>query len=465
MTSCHRPSSNPKRPRALAWPIEHLKMVHERRYDMLKHHRRWRDKISSIFAILLFLFLSINISYVYLSRTTPFTKMFSTFMYNPHGIDWTRTFGIICLSPLLSYILSVSVVELLILIPSIVVCYGRFTLIVIDCIILAATVWIWNNGIAIGAALLAIFFSFTFYLGRNHSIWRFVLCVAREQSSLVPTRLLPTFLASVISSLVIFLLASLVVIGHDVWKPGLVDFNSIFLLLTIWIVHYNFQLILRGMLTSHYINKLFLRGSPYMKPYPMLQSVVQLSTRSFGTIFLAAMYYGGRNAAVQYALGTLIFSGDPFRMLSYDDQISTTTSVGTIFSNLLILYLVSSQRYRSLFQVVAYAYSFSESLMLTEVYPAMKIDLLNKLTNLISFLIAFLTGTIAHWMLRSFGAMMLHDATRLSFLISIHAYMVSLLVFEPIRAVSFTLAVGLVEDPKYLLQTLPWVRSYYPPFS
>jgi hypothetical protein len=57
------------------------------------------------------------------------------------------------------------------------------------------------------------------------------------------------------------------------------------------------------------------------------------------------------------------------------------------------------------------------------------------------------------------------DSLRLAMLIGIQAIMLSQLIFEPVKAASFTLAVGLVEAPKYLLARMPWVQDYYPPFQ
>jgi hypothetical protein len=103
--------------------------------------------------------------------------------------------------------------------------------------------------------------------------------------------------------------------------------------------------------------------------------------------------------------------------------------------------------------------------MLTEVYPSLKIDLLNKLTCTAALLVATLTGSVSYYFLCVSAGMQPNDSIRLAFLITTQAYMVAQLVFEPVRSASFTLAVGLVEDPKYLIQRLPWLKPYYPSFT
>lgn len=183
-------------------------------------------------------------------------------------------------------------------------------------------------------------------------------------------------------------------------------------------------------------------------------------TCSFGSIFLAASYYGGRNGVVVCAL--LAYN---FRMGESPVPQSAMDTVGILISNILILHLASSQRFRSLFQIVAYSYSFAESLMLTEVYPSFKIDLINKLTSLLSFTTAVFTGWLASKLLETMAGLKAEDSLRLAMLIGIQAIMLSQLIFEPVKAASFTLAVGLVEAPKYLLAKMPWVNDYYPPFQ
>jgi len=103
--------------------------------------------------------------------------------------------------------------------------------------------------------------------------------------------------------------------------------------------------------------------------------------------------------------------------------------------------------------------------MLTQVYPSLKLDLINKLTSNMSVVVAFVSAQIAMIFLTGIAEINIADAEKLSFLIALQAHMVAGMVFEPARAASFTLAVGMVEDPKYLLERLSWLRPHYPSFS
>lgn len=439
-------------------------MVIERRYDMLRYERReWKDKLFSVFGALVFFAFLVDAMYVHLSTGwKDFVGATKLFLYHSRGVNVSWMWAVVLISPAISFISALCMSETVLYMPHLIILYGRFLLIILEIFFLLVTMWIWdNNGFAMGAAALSLGFSFTFYLGRDPSIWKAVLVEARQNSDFLHTRLKPTIIAYIIDATSTNILGATALSAFGVWnKTRLLQIHSIMLLVYIWIFHTAVQLILRGTLIAHYTHAFFLAGSEHERRHPVRRSWLHLMTGSFGSIFLAASYYGGRNGVLVCAM--LAYN---FRMGESPDPQSPAECLGVMLSNLLILYLASSQRFRSLFQIVAYSYSFAESLMLTEVYPSFKIDLVNKFSALLAFINAIFTGWIASILLESFAGLKSKDALRLAMLISIQSLMLSQLIFEPVKAASFTLAVGLVEAPKYLLAKMPWVKAYYPPFA
>lgn len=438
-------------------------MVIERRHDMLRYQpRRWRDKVFSICAGLTVFFTFMNVTYTWLSAPWLDVKgALRGFLYSPAGVNWNGALSAALASPVLAFGLAIGCSELVIFVPSIIWWYGKFLLMLVDVALLALTVWVWDgNGFAMGAALLAVAFAFTFYCGRDSSIWQDVMWQVKCSSRFLHTRLAPVLGALPLHMFFMLSIGMTILQGFAVWRLVRVQqANLLIMLIVAWIIHMLFQFTLRGIMMAHYIDTFFLRGTPHYKPGPKRRALVQLLTGSFGTIFLAAVYYGTRNALVM--IGVLAYT---FRLGDSPQPGSHTLACAIIISNLLIVHMASSQRFRSLFQIVAYAYRFAEALMLTEVYPSFKVDLVNKFTSSLAFIIASAVGSLAYLFLVSISRMSMADALRLAFLITMQAYMTAQLVFEPIRAASFTLAVGLVEDPKFLLTRISWLKLYYPAY-
>lgn len=445
-------------------------MVHERRNDMLRYRIRWRDQPFAIIASLIVLIVIVDCTYIWLGRS-PASRFFDlcSSLLSEHSasssIKWNRVLAIISVIPIISYVASFLCLQFLFMLPWIIILYGRVLDVLLALSFLAITLYMWTDGFSICACLAHVAFTFLFFLGRNPTIWYHVIQQTKGHAPLLRIRLLPSLLTATINSLVIYGLAFC-----SIWSMATLNnrsvliYNSTFFLLFGWIWFHFCQFVLRGGLTAHFIKEYFLADPRWSGKRQVRQAIIQLLTGSLGTLFVSAVYYGGRNAIIMYGL---ILRGFDVPALNLEDADGVTRidSIGILFSCFVLLHLASSQRYRSLFQVVAYAYSFAESLMLTEVYPSFKTDLLNKFTCTLSFLIALGVAVVSNLLLTNWSHFPIPDAIKLCFMIMTISYMTCQLVFEPIRASAFTLAVGLVEDPKYLTAHLPWLKNYYPPFQ
>lgn len=413
----------------------------ERRHDMLKYNK-WRDHVFCIGAALLIAFAAAEVLHLALSAP----KLAST--------SNMAVLATVALAPWAAFAVAMCISEMFLYWPGLVILYGQFGYLVVDMSILGLCLHAWNNEFAIAAALCALIISLAFYLSRDPLVYYRVLMQVQASTQFVRHRLGPALLAAIISSSMTLCLAYAICQSESFLSYPYSQYNLIFLLLALSILQSLVQFVLRGVMTGHYIHQFFLAGTQYVRATPIRSTLFRLLTGSLGTIFLAAMYYGGRNAIILYALHHRYFSAEPR---------SLEAGILTVVTSMIVYHLASTQRYRSLFQVVAYAYSFSESLMLTEVYPTFKIDLLNKMTCAISLTLSALVGSLSYCMI---GPLLPSSslAAKLAFVVTCQSYTMSQLVFEPARTASFTLAVGLCEDPRYLITRIPWLHDYYPPF-
>lgn len=436
-------------------------MVLDRRHEMLRYNQ-WKDKAVGIVTCILMMIIVSVLFKLFTSYEIKAANLAKILHGNIEQVKWDRVISVSLAFPFLNFAIAIGFSEIFMIWHSGIWWYGKLGTLAFDLCNAALCLYIWNNGVATLLAICILIYSFSCMLsGRQHYLWLHVLKQISIDTKFVKHRLtipLTAFLVNwVIFNCMFAGIILIVTNSNDIYSIGLI-LSSI---LTIWVSQTIIMFLSRGSFTAHFIQKWFLHSTVWAKKSPVSDAFIRLLTGSFGSISLAASYYGGRNGLITFAL--IAWHLSPYRMsLSFESD-SIMHGVADLYTNIFILQAFGNQKYRSLYHVVAYSYSFAESLMLADIYPPFKIDLIHTLATFLSFIPAFITAVLALLIFVKNG-LSVTDSTRIAFVVGCHGLMTAQLVFEPWRAGSFVMAAGLSENPKPLLESLLWLSNYYPSF-